>query len=188
MAFDLSDTTFLTQILIRLTPGNIPESLKSVEKIWKEVLPEYPLDYSFVDQDYDNLFRTELRITKLLKYFTFLTVIIACMGLYGLSAYSAQRRTKEVGIRKVMGASSLKIMYSLSKEFLVLVLISIVIAIPVGWILVGKLLDQFAYRIDMSIPVFALIALGAIAVAMLTVSFQAYKATGINPSEALKVE
>jgi putative ABC transport system permease protein len=188
MAFALADTSFLRVILIRLTQGNIPASLKSVEKVWKEVIPEYPLQYTFIDQDYDNLFRSQIRLTRLLKYFTILAVIIASLGLYGLSSYSAERRTNEIGIRKVMGAGSLIVMYTLSKEFILLVLISIVIAIPVGWIIVGNLLRQFAYRIDMSILVFAGIAVGAIIIAMLTVSFQAYKATGINPSEALKVE
>ena len=188
MAFALADTSFLNLILIRLTPGNVPASLKTVEKIWKEVIPEYPLDYTFIDQDYDNLFRSQMRLTGLLKYFTILAVIIACLGLYGLSSYSAERRTNEVGIRKVMGAGSFMVMYTLSKEFLGLVLISIVIAIPLGWILVGKLLKQFAYRIEISSLVFAGIAIGAILIAVLTVSFQAYRATGINPAEALKVE
>jgi predicted permease len=188
MAFLLADTSFLNFILIRLTPGNIPASLKSVEKTWKEVIPEYPLEYSFIDQDYDNLFKSQIRLTGLLKYFTILAVIIACLGLYGLSSYSAERRTNEVGIRKVMGAGSFKVMYTLSKEFLILVLISIIIAIPLGWIIVGNLLKQFANRIDMSLLVFAGIGLGAVIIAMLTVSFQAYKATGINPAEALKVE
>lgn len=188
MAFALADTNYLHVILVRLTPGNIPGSLKSVEKIWKEVIPEYPLQYTFVDQDYQNLFRSQIRLTGLLKYFTLLAVIIACLGLYGLASYSAERRTNEVGIRKVMGAGSFAVMYTLSKEFLLLVLISIVIAIPVGWIIVENLLKQFAYRIEMNIVVFISIAIGSILIAMLTVSFQAYKATGINPAEALKVE
>jgi ABC-type antimicrobial peptide transport system permease subunit len=188
MAFALADTSYLNVILIRLIPGNIPASLKSVEKTWKEVIPEYPLQYTFIDQDYEGLFRAQIRLTGLLKYFTILAVIIACLGLYGLSAYSAERRTNEVGIRKVMGAGSFTVMYTLSKEFLVLVLISIFIAVPVGWIIVEKLLGQFAYRIEVSVLVFAGIAIGAIIVAMSTVSFQAYKATGINPAEALKVE
>jgi putative ABC transport system permease protein len=188
MAFALADTRYLRVILIRLTPGNIPSSLKSVEKIWKEVIPEYPLQYSFIDQDYDNLFRSQMRLTGLLKYFTILALIIACLGLYGLSSYSAERRTNEVGIRKVMGAGSFAVMYTLSKEFLLPVLISIVIAIPVGWIIVGNLLKQFAYRIEMSILVFIAIAMGAIVIAILTVSFQAYRASGTNPAEALKVE
>ena len=188
IAFTLSDTSRLNQILIRLTPGNIPASLKSVEKIWKEVIPDYPLDYSFVDQDYENLFRSQIRLTELLKYFTMLALIIACLGLYGLASFSAQRRTNEVGIRKVMGADQVTIMYTLSKEFLMLVLISIVIAVPVGWIIVANLLKQFAYRIEMNAIVFIVISIGAILVAMLTVSFQAYRAALTNPAEALKVE
>jgi ABC-type antimicrobial peptide transport system permease subunit len=188
MAFALADTRYLRVILIRLTPGNIPSSLKSVEKIWKEVIPEYPLQYSFIDQDYENLFRSQMRLTSLLKYFTILAVIIACLGLYGLSSYSAEHRTNEVGIRKVMGAGSFTVMYTMSKEFLLLILISIAIAVPVGWIIVRNLLKQFAYRIEINILVFIAIAMGAIIIAMLTVSFQAYKASATNPAEALKVE
>jgi ABC-type antimicrobial peptide transport system permease subunit len=190
IAFALTDTSSfnLNQIIIRLTPGNIPASLKAVEKIWKEVIPEYPLDYSFIDQDYENLFRSQMRLTELLKYFTILALIIACLGLYGLASYSAQRRTNEVGIRKVMGADHVTIMYTLSKEFLVLVLISIIIAVPVGWIIVANLLKQFAYRIEMNAIVFIVIAIGAILIAMLTISFQAYRAALTNPAEALKVE
>jgi ABC-type antimicrobial peptide transport system permease subunit len=188
MAFALAPVSYLRCILVRLTPGNVPESIKAVEKAWKGIVPEYPLDYTFIDQDYDRLFKAQIRLTGLLKYFTILAVIIACLGLYGLSSYSAQRRTNEVGIRKVMGADSFTVMYTLAREFLFPVLISIIIALPVGWIIVRNLLKQFAYRIDLSFLVFAGIAMGAIVIALLTVSFQAYKATGINPSEALKVE
>jgi hypothetical protein len=188
MAFALAPVNYLRCILVRLTPGNIPESLKALEKNWKTVVPEYPLDYTFVDQDYDRLFRAQIRITGLLKYFTILAIIIACLGLYGLSSYSTERRTNEIGIRKVMGANSFTVMVTLAREFLLPVLISIVIALPLGWIIVRNLLKQFAYRIDLSYLVFAGIAAGAILIAMLTVSFQAYRATGINPAEALKVE
>jgi len=188
MAFALAPVSYLRVILIRLTPGNIPESLKAVEKSWKAVVPEYPLDYTFIDQDYDKLFKAQIRLSGLLKYFTVLAVIIACLGLYGLSSYSADRRTNEVGIRKVMGAGSFTVMYTLAVEFLLPVLVSIIIAIPLGWIIVSKLLNQFAYRIDLNFIVFAEIAAGAIIIALLTVSFHAYKATGINPAEALKIE
>ncbi|HKK42561.1 MAG TPA: ABC transporter permease [Bacteroidales bacterium] len=187
LAFALTDLSWLRVILIKLS-GNIPEALKSVDKVWKEVIPEYPLEYTFVDQDYDNLFRSQMRLIGLLKYFTILTVIIACLGLYGLSSYSAERRTNEVGIRKVMGAGSLDVMFTLSVEFLTLVVVSLIIAIPLGWIIVEKLLKQFASRIDLNIAVFAVIALGAIFIALFTVSFQAYRASGTNPAEALKVE
>lgn len=188
MAFALAPVGYLNNILIRLTPGNIPESLKEVEKAWKEVIPEYPLEYTFIDQDYDRLFRAQIRITALLKYFTILALIIACLGLYGLSSYSAEKRTNEVGIRKVMGADSITVMFTLAREFLWPVLISIAIAVPVGWIIVRNLLKQFAYRVEISAAVFVIIAIGSIIIALLTVSFQAYKATGINPAEALKVE
>jgi putative ABC transport system permease protein len=188
IAFALAPPAYLSVILIRVAGSNTPAALKAVEKIWSNVLPEYPLEYSFVDQDYDSLFRSQIRLTTLLKYFTVLAVIIACLGLYGLSSYSAERRTNEVGIRKVMGAGSLLVMYTLSKEFLMPVIISIIIAVPVGWIIVRSLLEQFAYRIDAEPVIFAMISLASIIIAMLTVSFQAYKATGINPAEALKVE
>ena len=188
IAFALTDPVRLSYILIRLAPGNIPEALKTAENVWNKAIPEYPFDYFFIDEDYDNLFRTQLRLTRLLKYFTILAVIIACLGLYGLSAYSTERRTNEIGIRKVMGAGTLTILYAMVKEFMVLILISLIFALPAGWIIVGKLLNQFASRIDMSIPVFATIAAGAFLIALITVSFQAFKASLINPAAALKVE
>jgi putative ABC transport system permease protein len=188
MAFVLADTGYLNVMLIRLTPGKIPASLKSVEKVWKDVIPEYPLQYTFIEQDYDSLFRAQIRLTGLLKYFTILGLIIACLGLYGLSSYSAERRTNEVGIRKVMGAGSFAIMYSMAREFLMPVLISLVISLPAGWVIVERLLRQFAFRINISILVFAAVAAGAILIAILTVSFHAWKATGVNPAQALKIE
>jgi ABC-type antimicrobial peptide transport system permease subunit len=188
IAFALTGPEYLSSILIRLAPGNIPEALKTAEKVWNNVLPEYPFDYTFIDEDYDNLFRTQLRLTRLLKYFTILAVIIACLGLYGLSAYSTERRTNEIGIRKVMGAGTLTILYSMVKEYLLLVVIALVIALPAGWIIVGNLLKQFASRIEMNILIFIAIAAGSLIVALFTVSFQAFKASSINPATALKIE
>ncbi len=188
IAFALTETRFLSYILIRVAPGDINKSLKTVERVWNNVIPDYPLEYTFIDQDYDNLFREQLRLTDLLKYFTLLAVIIACMGLYGLSAYSAARRTNEVGIRKVLGASSFIIVKELSREFIVLMLISVVISVPVGWIMVDKLLSEFALRISVNPMIFVLIGGSALAIAMLTVSGQALKAASVNPSEALKIE
>ena len=188
IAFALTDTAFLDYILIRLAPGNTPEALKTVERVWNKTIPDYPFDYFFVDEDYDRLFRSQLRLTSLLKYFTILAVIIACLGLYGLSAYSAERRTNEIGIRKVMGAGTPAILYSMVREFLLLVFISLIIALPAGWIIVANLLKQFASRIEMKIPVFAIIAAGALIIALATVIFQAVKASLINPAIALKFE
>ena len=188
VAFALTDPAFLNYILIRLTPGNTPGALKTVEKVWNKTFPEYPFDYFFIDEDYDNLFRSQTRLTDLLKYFTVLAVIIACLGLYGLSAYSAERRTNEIGIRKVMGAGTPAILYSMVREFLILVFISLIIAIPAGWIIVANLLKQFASRIEMNISVFAIIATGTLIIALATVIFQAVKASLINPALALKSE
>ena len=188
IAFALTGPQYLNFILIRLTPGSIPESLKTAEKAWKNVLPEYPFDYTFTDEDYNNLFRTQLRLTRLLKYFTILAVIIACLGLYGLSAYSAERRTNEIGIRKVMGAGIPAILFSVVKEYLILISVSLVIALPAGWIIVENLLKQFASRIEVNIMIFVIIAAAAFLIALATVTFQAVKASLTNPAEALKVE
>jgi predicted permease len=188
IAFALAGPQYLNFILIRLAPGSITEALKTAEKVWKNLIPEYPFDYLFIDEDYNRLFSSQIRLTKLLGYFTILAVIIACLGLYGLSAYSAERRTNEIGIRKVMGAGTFIILWNMVREVMLLVLISLLIALPAGWIIVENLLKQFANRIDMSVPVFAGIAAGAFAVALLTVSFQAFKSTLINPAVALKVE
>lgn len=188
IAIALADTSYLSSILIRLTPGRVPESLKIVERAWQELLPDYPLEYSFIDQDYDNLFRSEARLMRLLGSFTILTLIIACLGLYGLSSYSTERRTNEVGIRKVMGAGTGSVIITMAREFLILVIIAIIIALPAGYYVVGRLLKQFAYRVDLDPAVFILIALGALTIALFTVSFQAFRASNINPAEALKVE
>jgi len=188
IAFALTEPAWLNFILIRLSPGNIPAALKTVESVWGKIIPEYPFDYFFIDEDYNNIFRAQVRLTRLLKYFTILAVIIACLGLYGLSAYSAERRTNEIGIRKVMGAGAMTIQFIMIKEFLILVLISLLIAVPAGWIIVGKLLEQFASRIDLKIIVFLIIAICALIIALITVSFQAFMVSRINPAEALKIE
>jgi putative ABC transport system permease protein len=188
IAFALADTSYLRTILIRLTPGRTSESLKAVETAWGKVIPDFPLQYTFISQDYNDLFRSEMRLTELLKYFTLLALIIASLGLYGLSSYSAERRTNEIGIRKVMGASSMAVVVTMVKEFLGLVLISLIIALPAGWIIIDRLLKQFPYRVSANIFVFVLIAAGAILVALVTVIFQAYRAAQINPAEALKIE
>lgn len=188
IAFALADTRFLSFILIRLSGTDVRGSLKVVERAWEKLIPEYPLDYTFVDQDYENLFRTQIRLTSLLKYFTILAVIIACLGLYGLSSYSTERRTREVGIRKVLGAGPAEIVASFSVEFLVPIAAAIIIASPVAALVAGRLLNQFASRIDLSISVFVLVAFASFATGMLTVAYQAYRATRINPSEAVKNE
>jgi putative ABC transport system permease protein len=188
MVFAVSDSRSFSNILVRLAPGDLPATLKTVEKIWKRVVPDYPPEYTFIDQDYDSLYRTEIRMGLLLKYFTMVALIIACLGLYGLSTHAANRRTREIGVRKVMGAGAVSVIFALSKEFLILVIIAIAISFPFGWYAVHKMLLEFAYRIDMSWLVFGAIGLGTLAVAMVTVSFQAYRAASVNPAESMKYE
>jgi putative ABC transport system permease protein len=188
MAFALADTSFIRTMLIRLTPGRTAESLKAVERAWAQLIPEFPLQYTFISEDYNDLFRSDMRLTEILKYFTILAFIIASLGLYGLSSFSTERRTNEIGIRKVMGASSMAVVVTMVKEFLWLVVISLLIALPAGWVIVNSLLKQFPYRVNTDILVFVLISAGAILIAAVTISFQAYRATRINPAEALKIE
>lgn len=187
VAFALTDTRPLYYILVRIA-GERQTAVRAVERVWQDVMPEYPLEYTFIDEDYNNLFRSEIRLTELLKYFTVLAIIIACLGLYGLSMYSAERRTNEIGIRKVMGAGSPSIILTMSEEFVTLVLISVLIAVPAGWIVVSRLLEQFANRVQIDPVVFLIISSGSILIAFITVSFQAFRTTRINPASALKVE
>ena len=188
IAFNLTDTAYLNVILVRLLAGDLPVSLKALEKTWHRVIPDYPLEYTFVDQDYEMIFQNGVRMGLLLKYLTIVGVIIACLGLYGLSAYAASRRTREIGVRKVMGAGIMSVIYALSKDFMILVVIAIAIAFPIGWYVIGKMLKEFAYRINLNWMVFGAIGLGALVVALVTVSFQAYKAAAVNPAVALKAE
>jgi putative ABC transport system permease protein len=188
IAFALADTSYLQVMLVRLSPSDVKGSLKSLEKVWKEVVPEYPLQYNFTDQEYAQHFTEMIRLTGLLKYFTILAVIIASLGLFGLASYSVVKRTNEIGIRKVMGAGSVSVMFEMAREFLTLVLLAIIISVPSGWFLMTKMLKQFAFRIEINPLVFAAISAGAILIAMLTVGFQAYRATGINPSTAIRSE
>lgn len=188
MAFALTPPQWLNVMLVRLDPQNIPEALRTVEKTWNRMIPEYPLEYTFTDQDYNNLFRGITRISNLLKYFTILALIIACIGLYGLASFISERRTKEAGLRKVLGASSISIIFTLTKEFLVLVLISNIIALPAGWIIIRKLLSQFANHIEPGLLIFILTGLCSFIIAILAVSSQAWKASNVNPADAIRTE
>lgn len=188
MAFALADTSYVRVALIRLAEGRTAEALKLVESEWSRIIPEFPFRYTFIEQDYNDLFRSEMRLTSLLKYFTILALIIASLGLYGLSSYSAERRRGEVGIRKVMGATSGQVIGTMLSEYIGLILISLLIAIPSGWYIVYRLLQQFPYRITTSGYLFAAIAAGAVMIALVTVSFQAFRASRINPATALKRE
>ncbi len=175
-------------ISVRLQPGNINTYLNNIENTWKNFAPNTPFDYSFLDDEFDALYRSEQRMSKVFGIFTFLSIFVACLGLFGLSIYTAERRKKEIGIRKVLGASVSQVTRMLSKEFLKLVFIASLIAFPVAWWAMQKWLQSFAYRINISLWVFAVAGLLTILIALITVSFQAIKAAVANPVKSLRAE
>jgi putative ABC transport system permease protein len=164
------------------------KNLASAEAIFKKYNTEYPFNYQFVDEEYSKKFNNEKRTSKLAGLFAFLTIVISCLGLFGLASYMAENRIKEIGIRKVLGASVTGITGLLSKEFLKLVVISFFIAAPVAWYGMYKWLQEYPYRITIQWWVFVLAGLGAISIAFLTVSFQAVKAALANPIKSLRTE
>ena len=164
------------------------ENLAATEAIFQKYNPDYPLNYDFVDADYARKFVDEQRIEKLASLFTLLTILISCLGLFGLASYMAQNRIKEIGVRKVLGASVSGITTLLSKDFLKLVGISLFIAIPISWYLMNQWLQEFAFRIELSWWIFALAGLLSLAIAFVTVSYQAIKAARANPVKSLRTE
>ena len=175
-------------ILIRLSPGDISKSLKAVEKVWNRVLPNAPFDYRFLDEDFDRMYRTETSMSKLVKYFAILAIIIASLGLFGLASFTAEQRMKEIGIRKVLGASVQNLVLLMTGQFTKWVLIADLIAFPAAYFIMKKYLEQYAYRIDLPASVFILAGILALVVALLTVGFQAIKAAIMNPANTLKYE
>jgi putative ABC transport system permease protein len=173
---------------IKMKPDKIISTVEFIKTTFKSFDPGLPIDFHFLDDDYDNLYRTEQRMGKIFGYFSLLTIIISCLGLIGLSSFMAERRTKEIGIRKINGAKSIEIFSLLSGEYILWVSISIIIACPVAWYVMNKWLQNFAYRINISWWVFALAGVIALLIALLTVSVQSYIAAGKNPVEALRYE
>jgi putative ABC transport system permease protein len=180
--------TDLSQISIRIGPENIPQTMAFLKDIWAEMRPDFPFSYYFIDENFDLLYRTEEQLGKIFSIFAFLSVLIGCLGLFGLASYSAERRTKEIGIRKVLGASASGITVLLSKEFTKWVLLANVIAWPVAYLIMSRWLQSFAYRAGMGVGIFLLAGGVAWVIAFLTVSYQAIKASIADPITALKYE
>ncbi len=174
---------------VRLNPRqNTEQALGEMKVVIKKYNPAYPFEYSFVDDQFNRTFSGETLIGKLSRIFAVLAIIISCLGLFGLAAYTAGRRTKEIGIRKVLGASVTNVTGLLSKEFLQLVFISAVIAFPIAWWAMNTWLQNYAYRVNINWWVFAIAGIAAIAIALITVSFQAIKAAIANPVKSLRTE
>ncbi len=188
--FDPTYTTIARYrfLFMRLNPGDIPASIAHIEKTIRSFNPGFPFEYQFLDESYDRLYRSTEREMALVRTFTVLAILISCLGLFGLAAYTAERRTKEIGIRKVMGASVTGITLLLSKEYAKWVLAANLIAWPASFFLMKSWLQDYPYRTSLGIPVFILAAAIAFLIAQLTVSFQAIKAARSNPSDSLRYE
>ncbi len=184
-----SDTSNVNILSIRIKPS-VPtkDALSKIENVIKKDNPGYPFEYKFVDDSFAKQFSTETLIGKLAMVFSILAIFISCLGLFGLAAYTAERRTKEIGIRKVLGASAKGVAGLLSKDFLTLVAISCIIAFPLAWWMMHNWLQTYAYRIKIDWVIFLVAGLLAISIALLTVSFQAIKAAMANPVESLRSE
>jgi putative ABC transport system permease protein len=182
------DPDDLNYMIIRIPPEEVSASLGFIENTWKRIIPDYPFEYRFMDERYDMMYRTEQRIGTLLRYFAILAVFVACLGLFGLASFMAEKRTKEIGIRKVLGASVVQVTRLLCKEFFVLVLVANVIAWPAAYFIMRKWLQSYAYRADLGFFVFIGAMLLALLVAILSVGFQAVRAARSNPADSLRYE
>ena len=175
-------------VTVRLGAGNPFNTLSQIENLWKQFQPDAPFNYAFLDRQWANLYEQEMTTRKVFGLFSLLAIFIACLGLLALAAFTAERRTKEIGIRKVLGATTGGIIALLSKDFLKLVVIALLIASPVAWYAMNNWLQDFHYRIDIEWWVFVLAGLLAVLIAFLTVSFQSIKAATMNPVKSIKVE
>lgn len=178
----------LSNVSIRLTGGNIDNKMKDLEKVWKSFIPNLPMDYSFYEDNFDAMYKQEERLGKAIGMFAFIAFFLTCMGILGQIFQVCANRTKEIGLRKINGANVSEVMRLLSKDFVKLVALSFVIAIPIAWFVMHKWLQSFAYKTELSWWIFALAGVIALVIALLTVSWQSWRAATLNPVEALRYE
>lgn len=173
---------------VRIGPENISETLTRIEKTWGTCTGGQPFEYSFLDEDFDNLYSSDLRMGQIFSIFAALAIFIACLGLVGLISFTAEQRTKEIGIRKVLGASVSKIIYLLSREVVVLVFVAAFVAAPIAYYSMHKWLENYAFRIGISPLTFILTAAGILAIALLSMSFRAIRSAQANPIDSIRYE
>jgi putative ABC transport system permease protein len=175
-------------LYIKIRGSKPMEAIQSIERTIKQAVPDYPFVYNFLDDNLNRLYKTEHNVGKILMTFSFLAIFISCLGIFGLIAYVAERRTKEIGIRKTLGASVAGVMTLLTKDFAKWIIAANIFAWPIAWYTMNKWLQNFAYRIEMSWWMFALAGALALLIAFLAVSWQAVRAATANPIEALRYE
>jgi putative ABC transport system permease protein len=171
-----------------LSSNTTQSTISDIEQTWKTIEPDFPIRYSFLDENFQKLFTTYIRLQKIILFFASIAILISVMGLFALTAFFAKQRTKELGIRKVLGASVGSLATLLSKDFIRLVIFAFIITIPVAWWGMNKWLETFAYRTPLSGWLFASAGLIVLSIAVLTVSFQAVKAAVANPVKSLRTE
>ena len=188
--FHLSSKTydFGHNVIAKIRSHDLSKVINQVESKWKSFAPAEPFDYNFLDAAFDSQYRSEQRLGSIFGIFAALSIFIACLGLFGLSAFMAERRTKEIGVRKVLGASVSNVAVLLSKDFLRLTVVAIVIAFPVAWYFMNKWLEDFAYRISIHWTIFFISGLGTLMITLVTISFQAIGAAMANPAKSLRTE
>jgi putative ABC transport system permease protein len=186
--FQLSMQPQYNYMIVHAKPGNINNILGSIRNSWHNLNPSEPFEYSFLDKDFQKNYDAENRLSAIVGYFTAIAILISCLGLFGLATFSAEQRIKEIGVRKTLGASVSSIVTLLSKDFLKLVAIAVLIASPLAWLAMNKWLDSFAYRIHINWSVFVITTVLALLIALITISFQAIKAALANPVESLRSE
>ncbi|HRH60000.1 MAG TPA: ABC transporter permease [Chitinophagaceae bacterium] len=187
-AFRLASGNSVNYLVVHAKTAGMAQLIKSAETEWRKLNPNEPFEYSFLDADFQKNYESETRLSALVGYFTVIAILISCLGLFGLATFSAEQRTKEIGVRKVLGASVTGIVALLSKDFLKLVGIAIIIASPVAWWVMNKWLQEFAYRTDISWTVFVITIIVTMMIALLTISFQAIRAAVANPVKSLRTE
>ncbi|HKJ31594.1 MAG TPA: FtsX-like permease family protein [Balneolales bacterium] len=175
-------------ILIKINSGNLPATMELLKKKWTEIIPQLPFDFSFLDETFDRQYKADEKLQAIFSNFGVLAIFISCLGLSGLASFTAEQRTKEIGIRKALGASISGIIFLLSKEFTKWVLIANLIAWPVAYFAMNQWLQNFAYRINIELGTFILAGVLALIIALLTVGYQAVKAAKANPVDALRYE
>lgn len=187
-AYLLGNGNYYGAVLVKLAAGPVTERIQAIEQQWKEVNPMVPFTYSFLDEDIDQQYQAEERLGILVGSFSLIVLLVACLGLFGLSAYTAELKKKEIGIRKVLGASTTGIVQMLSKEFIILVAVALAIALPAGWYVAMRWLQSFAYQMDLSVWYFVAAGATCLGIAWLTVSWQSIKAAMANPVDSLRAE
>ena len=183
-----SQMTSYGNLLVRVAGNDLGRTISIVESKWKQLVPSLPFEYRFLDDDYLKLYRSEFQLGNVMNLFSVFAIILACLGLFGLSSYTAQRRIKEIGIRKVLGAPLINIVGLIAGKFALLILIAILVASPIAWMMMNNWLNDFAYKIEMPLDVFGWTGVLVLGIALVTVTSQSVRAALTMPVKNLRSE